>query len=106
MRSECTRICFFVYMFCPHRFGAAVVVVAAFGVVAAAFFVVFVVVTLVSPLLWDACVFLATLFRWKAITTVDTNACVEFDVGNYSGGNTPHVPRPLMPSLVIGYFWL
>ena len=87
-------------MFCLHWCGAAasaVVVVAAF----AAFAAVLVVVTLLSPLLWDACVFLATLFRWKAITTVDTNACVEFDVGNYSGGNTP-----LMPSLVIGYFWL
>lgn len=84
MRSECTRICCFVYRFCPHRCGAAA---AAFGVVVAAFAVVLVVVTLLSPLLWDARVFLATLFRWKAITTVDTNACVEFDVGNYSGGN-------------------
>lgn len=95
-------------MFCPHRFAAAaaaasdVVIVAAFGVVFAAFVAVLVAVTLLSPLLLDACMFLATLFRWKAITTaVDSNACVEFDVGNYSGGNTP-----LIASLVIGYFWL
>lgn len=30
----------------------------------------------------DECWFLATLFGWKAITTVDSGACVEFDVRN------------------------